>query len=123
TEAYREGLAEKGLELEIRCDPYVRAHTDPAKVWQILMNLLSNARKFTEPGGKIIVECAMDGGPTVRVQNSGRGIPEDMRETIFEPFTQGDGSLTRPSEGMGLGLSISRQLARDMGGDLTMTSV
>ena len=57
------------------------------------------------------------------MQDSGRGIPEEKRETIFEPFTQGDGSLTRPGEGMGLGLSISRQLARDRGGDLTVTSV
>lgn len=123
-EAYREGLEEKGLELEIRCDPGVRAHADPAKVWQILMNLFSNARKFTEAGGRITVECSMEEGrPAVRVRDTGCGIPEDKWEAIFEPFMQADRSLTRPGEGMGLGLSISRQLARDMGGDLSVTSV
>lgn len=64
-----------------------------------------------------------DGRPTVLVHDTGCGIQEDKWQAIFEPFAQADGSLTRPGEGMGLGLSISRQLARDMGGDLTVTSV
>jgi signal transduction histidine kinase len=121
--AYHQGFEEKGLELRTRCEPDVRAFTDPAKVWQILMNLLSNARKFTGDSGKVTVECRMDGDrPTIRVHDTGQGIPEEKLEAVFEPFVQGDGSLTRPAEGMGLGLSISRQLARDMAGDLTVTS-
>jgi signal transduction histidine kinase len=123
SEAYREGLEQKGLTLLTRCEPGIRAHADPAKVWQILMNLLSNSRKFSEPGGKVTVECGKDGDrPTIRVRDTGQGIPEEKLESVFEPFEQGDGSLTRPAEGMGLGLAISRQLARDMAGDLTVTS-
>jgi PAS domain S-box-containing protein len=123
SEAYREGFEEKGLELLTSCDHGIRAYADPAKVWQILMNLLSNARKFGEAGGKVTVECKTEGaGPTIRIGDSGPGIPEEKLESIFEPFVQGDGSLTRRGEGMGLGLSISRQLARDMGGDLTVES-
>ncbi|MEX2582385.1 MAG: GAF domain-containing sensor histidine kinase [Gemmatimonadota bacterium] len=122
--AYSQGLIEKGLEFNMNCEPDVRAHADPAKVWQILVNLLSNARKFTDPGGTVTVDCTtVDGRPTLRVIDDGQGIPEDKRELIFEPFVQADSSLTRAAEGMGLGLSISRQLARDMGGDLTVTSV
>ena len=87
------------------------------------MNPLSNARKFSEAVGKVTVECKMDrAGPAIRVRDTGPGIPEEKLESVFEPFVQGDGSLTRPGEGMGLGLSISRQLARDMGGDLTVES-
>jgi signal transduction histidine kinase len=121
--AYRQGFEEKGLELRTRCESDIRAYADPAKVWQILMNLLSNARKFSEPGGNVTVECSMDGDrPTIQVRDTGPGIREEKLETVFEPFVQADESLARPAEGMGLGLSISRQLARDMGGDLTVTS-
>ncbi|MEX2572053.1 MAG: GAF domain-containing sensor histidine kinase [Gemmatimonadota bacterium] len=121
--AYRQGLEEKGLQFETKCDPGVRAHTDPAKVWQILMNLLSNARKFTDAGGKVTLECAMEAdGPIVRVIDNGCGIPLDKLESVFEPFVQADESLSRTAEGMGLGLSISRHLARDMGGSLAVTS-
>ena len=87
------------------------------------MNLLSNARKFTDAGGKVTVEGQMDGDqPTIRVSDTGLGIPEGKLASVFEPFVQGDPSLTRPAEGMGLGLAISRQLARDMAGDLTVAS-
>jgi signal transduction histidine kinase len=121
--AYRQGLEDKGVALETRCGRDVHAQTDPAKVWQIVMNLLSNARKFTDPGGTVTVECAMDGDrPAIRVIDTGYGIPEDKLAAVFEPLVQADGSLTRPAEGMGLGLSISRHLARAMGGDLAVTS-
>ncbi|HEV2147018.1 MAG TPA: ATP-binding protein [Longimicrobiaceae bacterium] len=121
--AYRQSFEENGLELVTRCEPGVCAHADPAKVWQILMNLLSNARKFSEAGGEVAVECRMDGDrPTIRVRDTGQGIPPEKLDSVFEPFVQGDGSLTRPAEGMGLGLSVSRQLARDMAGDLTVES-
>lgn len=70
----------------------------------------------------VTVECGMDGQPTIRVIDTGCGIPEEKRESVFEPFVQANSTLTRPTAGMGLGLSISRQLARDMAGDLTVTS-
>ncbi|CAN5847108.1 hypothetical protein BH23GEM9_BH23GEM9_04510 [soil metagenome] len=123
SDAYRQGLVEKGLTLDVECEDTFNAYADPAKVWQILMNLLSNARKFTPAGGRVRVECATAGGTTViRVSDTGCGIPEDKLESIFEPFVQAEGSLSRTAEGMGLGLSISRHLARDMGGELGVES-
>jgi signal transduction histidine kinase len=122
-ETYRNGLEDRGLVLQTRFDTTVRAQTDPAKVWQILMNLLSNARKFTDPGGTVTIDCTLDGDrPTIRVIDSGCGIAEDKLDAVFEPFVQADSSLTREAGGMGLGLSISRQLARGMGGDLSVIS-
>jgi signal transduction histidine kinase len=95
---------------------------DRAKVEQIMLNLLSNAVKFTDTG-RIHVRCAAD-ADNVRIEvcDTGRGIRADLLDTIFEPFVQGDHSLTRTAEGTGLGLSISRELARAMGGDIAVRS-
>jgi signal transduction histidine kinase len=115
----------RGLALaaaECPADVVVRA--DPEKLRQVLVNLLSNAVKFTAPGGRIAVMCAADGTRVrVGVQDSGIGIAADQLERIFEPFVQVRADLTRPHEGAGLGLAISRDLARGMGGDLTVESV
>ena len=96
---------------------------DRDKVEQVMLNLLSNAVKFTDHG-RIDVRCQVD-DTTIRidVRDTGRGIPPAVQDAIFEPFTQVDGSLTRPADGTGLGLSISRQLARGMGGDITVASM
>ena len=111
------------------CDPNIVARADPEKVQQIVLNLLTNACKFTERGGRVVVECTL-GEPIdtaskvlVRVTDTGRGIAPDQWESIFEPFVQIDRRLTPENEqGVGLGLAISRDLARGMGGDLTVTS-
>ena len=103
--------------------PDVVVNMDRAKTEQIMLNLLSNAVKFTDEGG-IDVVCAVDDQfVQLRVRDTGRGIRSDLLSTIFEPFKQGDSSLTRPVEGTGLGLSISRQLARAMGGEIQVESV
>jgi PAS domain S-box-containing protein len=117
-------LAQKGLEYLLTCmDASVTVSMDRDKVEQIMLNLLSNAVKFTDRG-RIEVRCAVfDSAFRIEVADTGRGIPESLLDSIFEPFTQGDRSLTRTSEGTGLGLSISRQLARAMGGDITVESV
>ena len=87
------------------------------------MNLLSNAVKFTQPGGRIVLTYDLDQDTAYfRVSDSGAGIPQDALERIFEPFVQLDSGLTRAAEGAGLGLAISRRLARLMGGDLTVDS-
>ena len=116
-------LAQKNL--AYRLDPNGAAVTvsmDRDKVEQIMLNLLSNAVKFTERG-RIDVRCGADARTfTIAVADTGRGIRASLLDSIFEPFVQGDGSLTRPAEGTGLGLSISRQLAREMGGDITVES-
>lgn len=108
---------------------------DEQRVRQIVVNLLSNAVKFTNPGGRVTVHCAVtesasDGaeltgpGPwaVLRVEDTGVGIAPAKLGTIFHPFTQIDSGLTRTKGGTGLGLTISRRLARLMGGDLTIAS-
>ena len=120
---YRPVIEEKGIELSANCDREVVAHADPPKVWQIILNLLSNARKATGPGGSVTVRCFPEGDHAiVQIEDTGCGIPEDRISRIFDPFEQGDSGLTRTSEGIGLGLSISRQLAQGMKGDLTVSS-
>ena len=100
------------------------ARADRAKVEQILLNLLSKAVKFTDEGGSITLSCGRRGERAVlAVRDTGIGIPEDKLEHIFEPFVQVGRSLTSPREGTGLGLAISRDLARAMGGDVTVQSV
>jgi signal transduction histidine kinase len=114
-----------------RCDPSLTVRADADKVQQILLNLLSNACKFTDPGGRVTVECDADVPPSgdgqttvsLRIADTGRGIAEEKLGEIFEPFVQIDRHLTHSSQqGVGLGLAISRDLARSMAGDLTVES-
>jgi signal transduction histidine kinase len=103
----------------------VSAWADAEKTRQVLLNLVTNAVKFTEPGGRITVSCerAHD-GVRIRVRDTGRGIPPEQVGRIFDPFVQVDRHLTVDSQqGVGLGLAISRDLARAMGGDLSVQSV
>jgi signal transduction histidine kinase len=102
-------------------DLQVRADRD--KVSQILLNLLSNAIKFTPAGGRIDVDSGVrESTAWIRVSDTGTGIPANKLQRIFEPFIQVDSRLTRTQEGVGLGLAISHDLARGMGGDLTVES-
>jgi len=94
---------------------------DREKLIQILTNLLGNAAKFTPPSGEVEMRLTQESGSehaAIEVRDSGPGIPVEKLEVIFEPFVQLERSLTTPSEGAGLGLAISRDLARGMGGDL-----
>jgi PAS domain S-box-containing protein len=104
-------------------EPLLTAYADRAKLDQILINLVSNAVKFTGPGGRISIAARREAGRIViEVNDTGIGIAQEMLETIFEPFVQVGRSLTNPGEGTGLGLAISRDLARAMGGDLLARS-
>jgi PAS domain S-box-containing protein len=117
--------AGKGLRLLKATAPSARVRADGDKVQQILINLLSNAVKFTPAGGEIRLETeSVAGNSTVvlRVTDTGIGIPPDKLLSVFEPFVQVDMSATRGPEGTGLGLTISRDLARGMGGDITAIS-
>jgi PAS domain S-box-containing protein len=99
------------------------AWADRAKVEQILLNLLSNALKFTPVGGMVTLACRLLGKELlVEVHDTGMGIATDQLEAVFEPFVQVDRSLTSDHEGTGLGLAISRELARAMNGDVTVES-
>jgi PAS domain S-box-containing protein len=105
------------------CDPTLTARADREKVQQIVLNLLSNAVKFTDPGGRVVFGCTRrDSSVVISVSDTGRGIAADNLERVFQPFVQVDATLTRTHEGTGLGLAISRDLARGMGGDLTVES-
>jgi PAS domain S-box-containing protein len=114
----------KGLSLgDVDCPKDLDALADRSKVEQILLNLLSNAVKFTPSGGSVTVACRRDGNRALMsVTDTGMGIPEDHKGKIFEPFVQIGRSLTSAQEGTGLGLAISRDLARAMGGDITVES-
>ena len=106
------------------CGTGLTARADNEKVQQIVLNLLGNAIKFTEPGGKVQLSCAAEEGKRliVRVSDTGVGISPTDLECVFQPFVQVDAKRTRAHEGTGLGLAISRELARGMGGDITVTS-
>lgn len=97
---------------------------DRDKLQQILINLVSNAIKFTSPGGRIDVTCERHPeGIDIVVTDTGQGIPANKLDSIFEPFVQVTADYTRTAEGIGLGLAISRDLARAMHGDLRVESV
>lgn len=129
--------AARGLELTVvpGPEPPPIYRGDDERVRQILVNLLSNAVKFTSQGGTITVECASLRTPdpdtrlqpsrsyvSFRVTDTGAGIPDEKLLSIFDPFVQAESGHARSREGSGLGLTISRRLARLMGGDLTVTS-
>ena len=100
---------------------------DEERARQILLNLVTNAIKYTAEGGSVSLHCRAvdDAGARwvdVAVRDGGRGIPADKLEAIFDPFMQVGRTLSRPEAGVGLGLAISRDLARGMGGDLTVES-
>ncbi len=125
---------EKGLELTCRIAPEVpeRILTDPVRLRQILLNLLGNALKFTMKGEVTVsIECAGDPLPKpassqcllrISVSDTGIGIDRDAQTRLFRSFSQADGSTTRRFGGTGLGLAVSKQLAKLMGGDIGVNS-
>ena len=119
-------VAARGLHFEVRpTDGAVAALADLEKVRQVLLNLLTNAVKFTDAGGAVTLTCEADDAKVrLAVDDTGRGISPEQLGRIFDPFVQVDRHLTPSSQqGVGLGLAISRDLARGMGGDLTALSV
>jgi signal transduction histidine kinase len=113
----------RGLAYVREGGPTAVVKADPDKVRQILLNLMGNAAKFTNPGGRVTVRWNGEvEAVKIHLTDTGVGISPEKQEAIFEPFVQGDAALTRTTQGTGLGLAISRQLARAMGGDVTVTS-
>jgi signal transduction histidine kinase len=100
----------------------IRIQADPERAVQILLNLVANAIKFTPVDGSITVSAETDDTSLVvmRVRDTGPGVVPAHADRIFEPFVQLDKSLTRDHQGAGLGLAISRDLARAMGGDVNL---
>ena len=115
----------RGLTLDVTGEAeHLVALADRGKVEQIVLNLVSNAVKFTNEG-KVEVRALRltDSRVGVQVRDTGVGIPSEQLHAIFEPFFQVGRTLTSPAEGTGLGLAISRDLARAMGGDITVESI
>ncbi|HTD59924.1 MAG TPA: ATP-binding protein [Gemmatimonadaceae bacterium] len=116
---------ERHIEFSVEaCGADLTVLADADKVQQVLLNLLSNAFKFTPPGGSVVLSCAARGNDAlISVADTGRGVPAEKLDAIFDPFVQVDQRRARTQEGIGLGLSISRELSRAMHGDLTVESV
>ena len=114
----------RGLTFHVEvCSGETIVMADAEKLQQILLNLLTNASKFTQSGGVVRMWC--DVSPEnvrITVSDTGRGIAPEQVDRIFEAFVQVDSRLTRTEEGVGLGLSISRNLARGMRGEITVVS-
>jgi signal transduction histidine kinase len=117
-------FGQKGLVFDgITGGTTIIARGDPERVTQILVNLLSNAIKFTPKGGHVSADCSVtDDAVALRINDTGIGIAGEKHEAIFEPFMQLKEGLSDRESGVGLGLAISRDLARAMGGDLTVES-
>jgi two-component system, sensor histidine kinase len=119
---------ERGLELSAEllvATPFI-AFVDPFRLRQILLNLLGNAVEFTDPGGLVMLRVSdrpAGQGILISVADTGVGIAPAAMEQLFEPFRQGDASASRRHGGTGLGLHITREICRTMGGEITCQSV
>ena len=122
--AHFDALApQRGLSYVVEAPPALPVELDAAKLERVLLNLLSNAFKFTPPGGRILVSLreAGNGRAVIAVQDSGPGVPEAQRAVIFERFRQAEGGATRDHGGTGLGLAIARDFVDLHGGTLGVT--
>ena len=127
--ARMEGMIEpqaRARSIEYRCENVadgIAVIADREKLEQVLINLLGNAVKFTPAGGRITLSAVGDEDKVrLHVRDTGIGIEPDQLGSIFEPFVQAEPTFTRTAEGAGLGLAISRELTRGMGGELCVSS-
>ncbi len=111
-----------GLEMQINSDLPETIVSDPARLRQIMTNLVGNAIKFTEEGGVTLAIRQVESSVEIAVSDTGIGMNEQQQATIFDAFTQADVSITRRFGGTGLGLSISKKLSEAMGGDIFVQS-
>jgi signal transduction histidine kinase len=115
---------EKGIALTQTCPAILTARADREKVEQILLNIVGNAIKFTDRGGSVHIDCTGAGSEvSIEVRDTGRGIPSESLESVFEPFVQVDATrVSGEPHGVGLGLAISRELAVAMRGGISVAS-
>ena len=123
-EVFRVTAVAKGLDLRVQIDPDVPETlvTDELRLRQVLNNLLSNALKFTAEGHVLLSADCAGGRLNLRVSDTGPGIPEELHEVVFERFRQASAQVANDHGGTGLGLTLSRELTRLMGGTLTLES-
>ncbi len=123
--AFRAQIEAKGLnyQIEIAASCPQAIYSDSLRLEQIIKNFISNSIKFTERGSiNVIFDSTNDGRMSIRVKDTGIGIPDDKKQIIFEAFQQVDGSITRRFGGTGLGLSISRSLAEKLEAEIQVES-
>ncbi|MBN8548066.1 MAG: response regulator [Deltaproteobacteria bacterium] len=124
-------IVRRNLEFVTLISPTVPSNLrgDEGKLRQVLINLIGNAMKFTKPHGGILVYCGVDSVTDseaclhISVSDCGIGVPKEKHQSIFEPFTQADGSITRKYGGTGLGLSICKKFVELMGGKIWVNSL
>ena len=122
-DAFAPLIAQKSLALECEIDPHLASMTsDAQRVAQIVTNLLSNATKFTRQGGIALRARQVGAAATIEVRDTGPGIAQEDLELLFKPFVQVGEAQRTHREGTGLGLVISRHLARALGGDIRVES-
>ena len=123
-ETVRASVERHGHQLEFTLPPEpVAVHADPARVEQMLTNLLNNSAKYMEPGGRIWVTAEVQGGDVVlQVRDSGVGIDPEMLPHIFDPFWQVERTLDHSQGGLGIGLALVRKLAELHGGSVSASS-
>ncbi len=128
-ETLRHSVEQKGLELLVHASPQLPDYIfgDPHRVYQVLLNLVSNAIKFTAEGSvvvRVIVRDADKSNVTLllEIEDTGIGIPTEAQRKLFQPFSQADGSTSREYGGTGLGLAICRQIVELMDGELSVRS-
>lgn len=127
---WRSRIEAKGITFRVEVHEGVpdRVESDETRIKQVITNLLSNSAKFTS-SGQIALSVEMTNGEggmkklSFTVRDTGIGIPEAHRAKLFRPFSQGDSSITRKFGGSGLGLALSKEIARAMGGELVMKDV
>ncbi|HEX8199984.1 MAG TPA: ATP-binding protein, partial [Isosphaeraceae bacterium] len=117
-------IEERGHQLAVTLPPEpIPLEADPARLEQVLVNLLGNAAKYTEPGGRIWLSATVEGAwAVVRVRDTGVGIPAEMLGTVFDLFVQADHSLDRTQGGLGIGLTLVRNLVEMHGGTVSAFS-
>ena len=123
-EAVEPMFSARGHVLKVEMPPAgVYVNADPTRLAQVFLNLLNNAAKFTDPGGRIEFRLSVETGELVaRVRDNGIGIAPEMHEQIFDMFAQADRSLERSTMGLGVGLSLSRRLVELHGGSIEVNS-
>ena len=110
------------LELEVAPEP-LRVDADPTRLEQVVVNLLTNAAKYTDPGGRIVVKAARESGRVcLRVRDSGVGIAPEMLPRVFDLFIQVEGTLDRSQGGLGIGLTLVKRLVAMHDGDVSVSS-
>jgi PAS domain S-box-containing protein len=120
---HRASLTNSGLAVEAELEPGLWVDGDPVRLVQVASNLLSNAEKFTPPGGCVRVSLqAVDGRAVLRVVDSGVGVDPEQRVRVFDAFAQAPQSIERSRGGLGLGLAIVHGIAKLHGGDVTLHS-